>query len=334
MNIFFSLIVPVYNVEQYIEKCLLSCIRQDNFHPSNYEVIVVNDGSPDNSEKIITKMIEKYSQHNIKLINRTNGGLSAARNTGLVHAIGKYVWFIDSDDWIAPESLYCLHEKIRAHDDLEILTFKHRTVFPNGLMSNESEVQNYECSGFEYLDRNSFLSAWSSIYSLNLLNKNNLTFKDGIIWEDSEFNLRVNGLSTKNYFYSKTLYYYLRRENSITTEENSFNMVNSRFILIDSVFEFYQKREITKQHLEIIYRHLAKTIIFAIAGFRSLTKESRKILEDKISNNKKYYYSFFHHSGDISLKIKGAFVIYGLKLSQYILNFLVKRAIKRGEGLI
>ena len=92
-----SIIIPVYNVEKYVEKCIRSCENQD-IPKENYEVIVVNDGSPDGSLAIVERLANEFS--NIKVINQENKGLSMARNTGLEAAKGEYVWFVDSDDWI------------------------------------------------------------------------------------------------------------------------------------------------------------------------------------------------------------------------------------------
>ena len=92
-----SIIIPVYNVENYVGKCLESCLNQD-IPKNEYEIIVVNDGTKDNSVQVIEKYITP--ENNIRLIHRKNGGLSAARNTGLKEAKGEYVWFVDSDDWI------------------------------------------------------------------------------------------------------------------------------------------------------------------------------------------------------------------------------------------
>ena len=94
-----SIIVPVYNVERYIEKCLCSLINQSY---KNIEIICVNDGSPDNSRDIIESLIK--SDGRIRLIDQQNQGLSGARNTGLDAAQGEYMMFLDSDDWIDPET--------------------------------------------------------------------------------------------------------------------------------------------------------------------------------------------------------------------------------------
>ena len=89
MKFLFSIIIPVYNVELYIKKCLLSCLEQLDFAVDNYEIIVVDDGSPDNSIRIAKDISKEFPNHHIKFISRQNGGLSAARNTGLEHVQGK-----------------------------------------------------------------------------------------------------------------------------------------------------------------------------------------------------------------------------------------------------
>ena len=93
-----SLIIPVYNVEQYIGRCLQSCLSQANVTAEDYELVIVNDGTKDNSMQVVEEMTRGCT--NITVINQHNQGLSMARNVGLKAAKGEYVWFIDSDDWI------------------------------------------------------------------------------------------------------------------------------------------------------------------------------------------------------------------------------------------
>ena len=102
-----SIIIPMYNVEPYIEKCLLSCLNQNIPH-ADYEIIVVNDGSPDGSLGIARRIASTVD--NMLIVSQENGGLSAARNKGLSYAKGEYVWFVDSDDWIEENcSFYSLY---------------------------------------------------------------------------------------------------------------------------------------------------------------------------------------------------------------------------------
>lgn len=97
-----SIIIPIYNVEQYIEQCFTSIYAQD-ISEDIFEVIAVNDGTPDNSMSIVKTIASQHK--NLVIINQENQGLSVARNTGLDHAKGEYIWFVDSDDWLTKDSL-------------------------------------------------------------------------------------------------------------------------------------------------------------------------------------------------------------------------------------
>ena len=106
-----SIIIPVYNVEKYIDKCLASCVNQNLTDRLDYEIVVVNDGTKDNSLSIVYDYMKMYNF--IQLINKENGGLSSARNEGLKHCTGDYVWFVDSDDTIAINSLELIDRSIK-----------------------------------------------------------------------------------------------------------------------------------------------------------------------------------------------------------------------------
>ena len=105
-----SIIVPIYNVEKYVEKCIRSCEAQD-ISKEDYEIVVINDGSPDNSLKIVERIADEFP--NIKIISQPNKGLSAARNTGMRNASGDYYMFVDSDEWIAEKWLGKICSKLR-----------------------------------------------------------------------------------------------------------------------------------------------------------------------------------------------------------------------------
>ena len=134
-----SLILPVYNVEEYLGRCIESCLNQD-LPKSEYEIIVVIDGSPDNSIDVAKRYQKKNK--NIKIITRENGGLSAARNTGLQVASGDYVWFIDSDDAITENSLKGIYEEMTRHS-LEVLWLKW-----HNMNEFQERVPLYDCTFF------------------------------------------------------------------------------------------------------------------------------------------------------------------------------------------
>lgn len=331
MKYLFSLIIPVYNVELYIEKCLLSCLNQEKISVDEYEIIVVNDGTKDDSIKIAKEVANNYLKNHIKFVERENGGLSAARNTGINKVEGKYIWFIDSDDWIVSDALSSLKEKINLNNTPDIITFTHLTAYEDGKISKEIVLSDYRSAGFDYLAKNNFLSSCTCIYLTFFLKNNNFFFKEGIIWEDSEFNLRAYAVSQHHFFYAKPLYYYLRRASSITTNGTSFKMVNSWFIKIDSVWDYFKGKTFSKPNLQIVQYHLASTIVAAVAGLPDLSKEDRLFFRNKIRSQKKYYWKFFQNSGNLKMQISGVLTLTALPIAEHVFQFMVKRAIKNGK---
>ena len=128
-DIKFSLIVPVYNVAQYLRRCLDSIAAQD-YH--NYEVICVNDGSTDNSPAILA---EYGTDNRFTIIHQENKGLGGARNTGLAHSCGHYVWCIDSDDWIASDSLSRIHAAIKSREKTGVVMVDMTKIYEDGSKS-------------------------------------------------------------------------------------------------------------------------------------------------------------------------------------------------------
>lgn len=122
-----SIIIPVYKVEKYLRKCLDSCVNQD-IPKDQYEIIAVNDGSPDNCQSILEEYEREYD--NVRILKQENQGLSKARNNGLDIAKGDYVWFVDSDDWIEEN---CLSEIIAKLDNSpDILQIQYCNAYDNG----------------------------------------------------------------------------------------------------------------------------------------------------------------------------------------------------------
>ena len=114
---YLSIIIPVYNVEQYITQCLQSIVSQID-DVADCEIIVVNDGTPDNSMRIVREYERRCKQ--IKIVEQENQGLSAARNAGMTVATGCYIWFVDSDDWLLDGALKKIYETIRNHENVDV----------------------------------------------------------------------------------------------------------------------------------------------------------------------------------------------------------------------
>ena len=200
-----SVIVPVYNTENYIEKCLNSLVNQTL---EDLEIIVVNDGSTDNSENVLDKFIENYPDK-IKYYKKENGGLSDARNFGLNYAKGEYIGFVDSDDYIdisMYEKMYNLAKK----EDAGIVECDFKWVYPD---------KNKIDTGIEYKNKEDFFTNSRVMVCNKIIKKeviNNITFPKGLRYEDVEFFYKLLPSVNKISVLKEPLYYYIQRETSIS----------------------------------------------------------------------------------------------------------------------
>lgn len=209
-----SLIIPVYNVEKYISRCLLSCVNQD-ISKDDYEIIIINDGSTDKSIKIIERII--YNSINISLITQVNKGLSEARNAGLELAKGDYIWFIDSDDWIKEN---CLSQLCQSLSNIDILALGYIESYENESLNKNHLLDVNVNSGKELFMCNFFQNAQFYIYRKDFLIDNSLRFFPGIYHEDFEFTPKMLYYAEKVKVYKTPVYYFFKRPNSITTSFN------------------------------------------------------------------------------------------------------------------
>lgn len=210
-----SLVIPVYNVEKYLEKCLNSCVNQD-IPIDEYEIIIVNDGTKDNSLNIANEFEQKYS--NIKVYSQENQGLSATRNRGLFLANGEYVWFIDSDDWIERNCLKSVIEEIQGND---LLVMGYIEAYDDESRNKVISYKNHNLrNGKQLLSERFFPQAQMYIYRRTFLLESNLKFFEGIYHEDTEFTPRMLYFADKIKILNEPIYYFYKRPNSITTSSN------------------------------------------------------------------------------------------------------------------
>lgn len=215
-KIMFSVVVPIYNVEECIECCLHSLIHQTY---SNIEIILVDDGSKDGCPRICDQYAKLDSR--IQVIHKQNGGLSDARNCGLEVAKGKYIVFVDADDYIELDTCEKFYQF--AENSYDILIGDAKVEGGNCDLSHIDYTDVVE--GKIYLkkalqERKAQDAVWLNIYRREFLKENNLKFKYGILHEDVEFTSRVF-LKAKTVFYTQiSFYHYIIREGSITTQKN------------------------------------------------------------------------------------------------------------------
>ena len=221
-----SLIVPIYKVEAYLVRCIESIINQTY---NNMEIILVDDGSPDNCGKICDQYGEKDSR--IRVIHKVNGGLSDARNSGLQIATGEILGFVDSDDWLPLDSIET-SVKLMEEQEADIVAFGSYK------SDGKSKVTRYTSSVVEIYNREEALIAlsrndkieshvWDKIYKREIWNE--ISFPVGKLFEDVYVMHRVFVNADKVVFVDKPLYYYYQRDNSIVSNQT----IQSRFDIIE-----------------------------------------------------------------------------------------------------
>lgn len=222
-----SIILPFYNVESYIADCLESIYSQ-NVELDKFEVICIDDCSPDNSRMIVQKYQEVYT--NFKLITHDdNLGLGAGRNTGIQSANGKYLWFVDSDDLIEPNALTKILKQLREYE-LDVLCFNYSRVNDQGQLIerlNTFENTSVYSNGIEFVKQlfgknfvNHLGYVWRNIYRKDYLLQNELYFPVGILWEDTVFFPKAILMANKIKSIETHVYCYRDNADSISGSSN------------------------------------------------------------------------------------------------------------------
>lgn len=224
-----SVIIPVYNVEKYIRQCLESVINQTY---KNLEIIIVNDGTKDNSMKIV----EEYLQDKrIKIINKENGGLSSARNKGLEEATGKYISFIDSDDYIDLNLYENIVNELNEEDVIIFDYYVYNEKNKNFEIIAKKE-ENLKIDDNKFLCTSHSNNCWNKLYKREFILKIGIKFLE-ILYEDVFWNIQTIFEASKIKYINRKYYYYrINRENSIMTKSNKIEKDKS-----DNKFLEYQK---------------------------------------------------------------------------------------------
>ena len=243
-----SVIVPVYNVEKYVEKCIKSLVDQTL---QEIEIIAVDDGSKDDSKNIIDKYIKKYPDK-VKYLYKENGGLSSARNFGIPYANGEYIAFLDSDDYVEPtmyEEMYNLAKK----EDADMVECDFIWEYPNKQKYDYGVVYNGKKEAIE----KARVVAWNKLIKREIIESEKIEFPFGLRYEDVEFFYKLVPSLNKISFMKKYFIHYVQRENSIANTQNT--KTKDIFKVLNNVIEFYKNKgyyEEYKEELEYTYLRL------------------------------------------------------------------------------
>lgn len=283
-----SIIVPVYNVEVYLRRCVDSLLCQTY---SNLEIILVDDGSTDNSGSICDEY--SYIDKRIRVIHKENGGLSSARNAGLEIANGEYIGFLDSDDWARPEMFeFLLH--IITEENSEIAQCG-LTLFCEGQKISEYEIRDVIKETTVHL---SYIEAYNQLYGINVnkginfltwnkLYKRSLfdfiRFSEGKNNEDIIMTSKILTLCSKISISNTPMVYYMQRKNSIMGEQknNKFKMLSSHCYAYLDVYDYYVENHIEQKSGIINYiKGTACSLIRLMFADKSHRKDIKNVLLD------------------------------------------------------
>ena len=255
-----SIIIPVYNVEKYLYRCLESVIKSTF---NDYELIIINDGSKDRSERVVVDFKEKHPDFKDKIIyiKKENSGVSETRNMGIEKATGRYITFIDSDDYIQQDMLELMMNKMN-ESDYDIVACDARLVYENNdredIVLSGYRTDLYHKDKIRETMLIQYPVMWNKIYKTELIKK--IKFTSGVWYEDMEYLLKlyphINSVGVVN----KPLYNYLQRENSITYTYNDklYDIINN----MQSVIAYYKANNIYEEYkdeLEYLYARYAFT---------------------------------------------------------------------------
>lgn len=296
-----SIIIPVYNTEKYLTRCFDSLIKQTF---SDFEIIIVNDGSVDNSELICKKYVENYPTL-FKFFSQPNKGQSSARNLALQHVTGEYLTFIDSDDWMESNALELMYNDARSNDSSIVVCdfYYYNTDTPQ------------KTDFIEEFNKNKYLPqkfVWGKLYKVAFWQENQFNFAEGIYYEDLELVPKILFMTQKISIVNLPLYNYELRNMTSTTKR----FKNSEYLLtiFNRLVEFYKGK-----NRDILFeRQLCNMLLGFFMGYSEDPIRSEAVF--------KHEYSFFkiRNGVNISQKMLIALISTGLPL-KFLYNLLKLR---------
>lgn len=286
-----SIIIPVYNIENYINNCVESVIASNLY---DYEIIMVDDGSLDNSGTICEQLMRKYPKC-IKVLHQQNKGLSGARNTGILNARGEYVMFIDGDDMIDKSVDYS--HFIEMLDSVDIIQYKWFYYYP--ALSKYTYFDDYKVATEqkydeillqEVRDGSLSVSACTKVVRRSLIIDNDLFFEDGLICEDIDWSLRLYLVGTSIKVYNKNIYMYRQQRKGSITYTNNRERIESLYAIIIRWYKYsYPNKK--KQRIfvnYIAYQYLVLLSLIKKDNCDNKLKQQIYLLQDILSNNLNY----------------------------------------------
>ena len=317
-----SVIIPIYKVEDYLEKCIDSVINQTY---KNLEIILVNDGSPDNCKQICEKY--KEDDERIVIINKENGGLSDARNAGIDIAKGKYIAFIDSDDYVSEDYIKYLYSLINEYS-AKMSICRVKEVWTNTrneeLQKDEkltSKLLNSKETFYNLLfDKGVEVCAYAKLYSRELFN--NIRFPKGKVYEDTAIMYKIIKNAKQIAYGDKKCYYYVAREGSISKHpefnKNEMDYIEHTSQMLDYIEKRYPNLKSAIHRFDVYAKfRVLKMLIFTKPRNRQMEKEYVK----EIKKNQKEVFKL----KETPRKDKIAIILLNLGLPVFKFSWMIYR---------
>lgn len=271
-----TVIVPVYNTEKYLDRCMLSLVNQTL---NDIEILVINDGSTDRSDEILRKYSESYPER-VRVIAKENGGQAAARNLGIREAQGEYIGFADSDDYVDCtmfEKMLALITEKKA-DMVECLFYY--------MQEQDEKVKKLKPRGRvrAYKDQKDMLidpqvSPWNKMFRKSILLDNHIFFPEGYIYEDTAFYIKTIPYIKKAAYLNEPLIYYFLRQTS-TMNANKSKRVGDIFPVLSDILDFYHAKGFYDSYAEQLEYFCVK-ILFC-SSLSRIGRVTNRVLEKKL----------------------------------------------------
>ena len=290
-DILFSIIIPVYNSEKYLFQCIQSVLNQKY---SNLEIIIVDDYSTDKSIEIIRSFAKKYN--NIKIIcNKKNEGVSVCRNKGITNAVGKYIIFLDNDDYLINNGLKKLANLIQNNNGTNLVIFTHYTVkVGNKFVKHKNIFQNnlFDSKISESLNINQYIYCWNYVFERNFIIKEKLQFLSGVsIGEDRLFVYRSLCCCKKFIFYKEHFYCHrLGGKLSLRKQKASFNVCVDYLKIINEMCKLIIKKKLPNKKKKFIFKEMSILLMQIIPVLTLISQNEifklSKIIQKNLKNFK------------------------------------------------
>lgn len=321
-DVLVSVIVPIYNIQDYLEKCIESIINQE-YH--NLEILLINDGSTDDSYKICLNY--ETIDNRIKVINKENGGLSDARNKGIECSTGEYVVFIDGDDYVSPDYIKKLLKAItETQADVALCAFsiidgkynKTEAILLselNGVVSGRDLlVAGMSKYGYKYI------VVWNKMYKKELFD--NIKFEKGKLYEDEYIHFKLFWICKIVAVINEPLYYYVQREGSIIQSPMTIQKINEKCEMHRERIKFYEE----KGEKQLFYSACQMYCNWLVECMRSQLDLMDKSYKYKLQKDMRKYVNSAQRKKDnhYTLKIQNILGYINLSIAAYIKSLYLK----------